>query len=607
MAPSRGAAVASGSVMVPPPPPPSPPPDHAEPGPAAPGSAQVTFAATLVDEWLRAGVTEAVVCPGSRSTPLALALAGRRELRVHVRLDERGAGFFAVGLALATGRATVICVTSGTAAAELHPAVVEAHHARVPLVVCTADRPPELQRVGAPQTIEQRGLYGTAVRWACDPGVPAPETEGTWRSLGARAVAEATVGPLGPGPVHLNLPFREPLGGEPGPLPPGRPGGAPFHRVQAETVIASRLDEVAQWPARRGVILAGAGCGPPDAVLGVAERLGWPVLADPRSGCRLAHPHVVAAADAIARATADHLRPEIVLRLGASWASKSLGSLLAGADVVMVDPWWRWEDPDRTAAVVHRADPAALLLGAAAAIDALPGAPAASPGWLSAWQTAERAAQRAIDEVLSDEGVSEPAVARGLYSHLPPGTTVVVASSMPVRDLEWFAPAVVAPPAVLANRGANGIDGVCSTALGVAAAGRGPVVALVGDLAFFHDLSALVAPAAGGHAGSCAIVVIDNGGGGIFEFLPQAGSVARETFELVFGTPQAPDVVSAAAGLGVATADVGTPHDLQGALRAAVGRPGVSVVRVRAPARTENVAVHDRIHAAVAKAVAAAS
>ena len=183
-------------------------------------SVQATFAATLVDEWVDAGVTDAVVCPGSRSTPLALALAAR--LRVHVRLDERSAGFFAIGLAMASGTPTVLCVTSGTAAAELHPAVVEAHQGRVPLIVCTADRPPELHHVGASQTIDQVGLFTTSTRWFCDPGVPEESQAASWRPLAARAVAEARDGPLGPGPVHLNLAFREPLIGSAGPLPARR-------------------------------------------------------------------------------------------------------------------------------------------------------------------------------------------------------------------------------------------------------------------------------------------------------------------------------------------------------------------------------------------------
>ncbi len=561
---------------------------------------QATFAATLVDEWVRAGVRDAVVSPGSRSAPLVLALVRREELRVHVRLDERSAGFFAIGLASATGRPVVVCVTSGTAAAELHPAVVEAHHARVPLVVCTADRPPELHGVGAPQTIDQRGIYPHLLRWAADPGVPVEETAWSWRSLGARAVAEATSGPAGPGPVHLNLAFREPFVGEPGPLPEARGGGEPAHRVVAHCGV------VHPWtpPAAKGVLVAGAGCGPPEAVLALAAHLGWPVLADARSGCRVGDDHVVAAADAIARHAPARLRPDVVVRLGASWVSKAVPAFFSGAEVVAVDPWWRWDDADRRASVVHRADPTAWL---AAALEA--DAPRTSPDWLGGWQEAERVAQEAIDAALGDARASEPLVARRIFRGVPDASTLVVSSSMPVRDVEWFARPRPAPPKVLANRGANGIDGVCSTALGVAAAGTGPVVALVGDLAFFHDLSSLVAPAEEPAAGrkSCTIVVVDNGGGGIFEFLPQAQALDRPLFERAFATRQAPDVVRAAAGLGVRTADVGTPRELEEALQAASREEtgAVTVVRVRVPSRQENVAVHDRVHAAVGDALEA--
>ena len=554
---------------------------------------QATFAATLADEWVRAGVRDAVVCPGSRSTPLALALAGNGAIRLHVRLDERGAGFFALGLAGATGRPVVVSVTSGTAAAELHPAVVEAHHGRVPLIVCTADRPPELHGVGAPQTIDQRGIYPGVLRWAADPGVPVEEAAWSWRSLGARAVAEAISGPLGPGPVHLNLAFREPLACEPGPLPEGRPAGEAAHRVVTHACAA----EGWTWPAANGVLLAGAGCGSPAGVLALAEWLGWPVLADPRSGCRVPHPHVVAAADAIARHAPAALRPDAVVRLGSPWASKAVPAFLSQAATIAVDPWWRWDDADRRAAVVHRADPEAWL----AAARRVP-RPAPSPGWLEGWQDAERVAQGAVDAALGGDCFSEPLVARRLFAEVPAGTTVVVSSSMPVRDLEWFCLPRPAPPKVLANRGANGIDGVCSTALGAAAAAAGPVLALVGDLAFFHDLSSLVAPC-GAQRMPCTIVVVDNGGGGIFEFLEQADAVDRARFERLFATPQAPDVVRAAAGLGHRTADVATLSELEEAVRAACRGEGVTVVRARVVSRQENVAVHGRVHAAVGDAL----
>ncbi len=555
---------------------------------------QATFAATLVDEWVRAGIRDAVLCPGSRSTPLALAIARREELRVHVRLDERGAGFFALGLANTTGRPVVVCVTSGTAAAELHPAVVEAQHARVPLIVCTADRPPELHGVGAPQTIDQRGIYPGVLRWAADPGVPVEETAWSWRSLGARAVLEARSGPMGPGPVHLNLAFREPLVAEPGPLPPGRDDGEPAHRVAVHAGVVGPW----RWPGANGVLLAGSGCGPRAGVLALAEHLGWPVLADPRSGCRATHEHVVAAADAIARHAPARLRPEVVVQLGASWASKALPAYLGGVETIAVDPWWRWDDADRRVSVVHRADPAAWL---AAALD-LP-APRPSSGWLEGWQDAERASQKAIDAALGDAELTEPLVARRIARDIGDDALVVVSSSMPVRDLEWFAPQRTSPLRVLANRGANGIDGVCSTALGAAASAAGPVVALVGDLAFFHDLSSLVAPV-GSTQGSCTIVVVDNGGGGIFEFLPQATILQRAEFERVFATPHRPGVLAAAAGLGIASLDACTPGELGEAVRAATSTSGVTVVRARVPSRQENVDVHERVHAAVGAALA---
>ncbi|MHB8219628.1 MAG: 2-succinyl-5-enolpyruvyl-6-hydroxy-3-cyclohexene-1-carboxylic-acid synthase [Acidimicrobiales bacterium] len=591
-------------------------------------SVQATFVATLVDEWVRSGVTDAVVCPGSRSTPLVLALAARSEIRVHVRLDERGAGFFALGLGLASGRPALVCTTSGTAAAELHPALVEAHHARVPLIACTADRPPELHGVGAPQTIDQSALFGPVTRWHCDPGVAVAEAAGTWRALAVRSVIEAGAGPLGPGPVHLNLPFRDPLVANPGPVPPGRSGGRPFSPVPdrpwATGGDVRRVAEtVAGWVGRSGMVVAGARCGPPAAVVALAERLGWPLLADPRSGCRIAHPQVVAGSDALLRAPeiGAVLLPDTVVVLGDAWTSKALAAHLvaaagAGAEVVTVDPWWRWADPDRVVTDVSRADPGAWLAAAVEALDVGPAASAPGPGgdrgWLSSWQEAERAGQRAIDLVLADDAathggrVTEPSLARRLLGAVPRGARVVVSSSMPVRDLEWYAPAMPAPPPVLANRGANGIDGVSSTAQGVAAAGPGPVVGVLGDLAFLHDVSSLVRPAGTPPVGGTTLVVVDNHGGGIFDFLPQATAVDPVVFERLFGTPQSTDVAEVARGFGVRVTDVGTPEEVDGALRAAAGPGHLTVVRVRVPGRRENVALHDRITAAVADAARAA-
>ena len=583
------------------------------------GDLQAAFAATLVDEWVRRGVAHAVVCPGSRSTPLALALADHGGLAVHVRLDERSAAFTALGVGLATGIPAVLVTTSGTAAAELHAAVVEADLARVPMVVCTADRPPELRGVGAPQTIDQHRLYGTATRWFADPGVADDGNRSTWRSLGSRAVAEAVDGPEGPGPVHLNLPFREPLLGVPGPgqVPPGRPERAPWHRVEPIGSVGpdGLADELASAATSgvRGLMVVGAGGGDPSAVMALADSLGWPVLADPRSGLRDGTGRVVAAADGLLRSeafAAGH-RPEFILRLGGPWVSKVVTTFLAsasgwGAETVGVDPWWRWADPDRSTGRVVRADPSSWCRAVADRIGA-----GAAPGtaWRHQWAAAEEAAQSAIDRALEDGtgGWSEPALARRLVAALPDGSDLVVSSSMPIRDVEAFGAPRMGHPRVLANRGANGIDGVVSTALGVELGTGRPTVALVGDLAFLHDVSALVRSRGSRVRGT--VVVADNGGGGIFSFLPPANALEPDSFETLFGTPQLPDVGRVAAGFGLPVVEIGT-HDGPDALTAALGdlsdHDGVTVVRVRLPGRSENVERHARINRMVTEAVEAA-
>jgi 2-succinyl-5-enolpyruvyl-6-hydroxy-3-cyclohexene-1-carboxylate synthase len=541
-------------------------------------SVQATFTATLVDEWKAGGVTDAVICPGSRSTPLALALAAR--LTVHVRLDERSAAFFALGLATATGRAVVICTTSGTAAAEIHAAVVEAHHGGVPLIVCTADRPPELQGVGASQTIDQIGLFTTSTRWSKAPGVPDESQRETWRPLAARALAESLHGPHGPGPVHLNLAFREPLVGEPDPLP---------ERAGPKVMVAAPSPPASPPELRGlGLIIAGAGATRnPEHLVHFAEALGWPLLADPRSGCRVEG--TIAAADAIVRATKDYA--DTVLLLGAPWLSKVLGEYVSaaagwGAKVIAVDPRRKWVDPSHVVTEFHQADPDEWL--AAVLKSATPN----EPEWLAKWQGHEVAAQAAIAEALGGT-LNEPLVARRVFEHAAAtGATLMVAASMPMRDVEWFAPATHAPPRVLANRGANGIDGVVSTALGIAASGC-RTIALLGDLSFLHDVSGLV------HLAGlpCTFVVVDNGGGGIFSFLPQASALEAPKFEQLFGTPPTADISEVARGFGLEVHEVATAQALAAAL--AASGEGPSLLRVKVPSRSENVALHDAVNQAV--------
>jgi 2-succinyl-5-enolpyruvyl-6-hydroxy-3-cyclohexene-1-carboxylate synthase len=581
---------------------------------------QAAYAATLADEWARNGVAHAVVCPGSRSAPLALALAAEPRIGVHVRLDERSAAFTALGIGLVTGMPAVMVTTSGTAAAELHAAVVEADLASVPLLVCTADRPAELHGVGAPQTIEQSELFGTALRWRHDPGVADASSRGWWRSVASRSVIEATGGPRGPGPVHLNLPFREPLVGEPalaGGAEPGRPAEQPWHLAPhsedapSDAMLAALAANGEELPGR-GLIVAGARCGERAAVLALAGALGWPVLADPGSGLRVPGEGVVTMADPLLRAAsfARSHRPEIVLRLGGAWASKAVETYLAdsarsGTRVVVVDPNGSWRDPERQAAVFLRSDPTALcraLLGRAQG-DLRGAHPQGDGGaWWHDWAAAEARALEVLGERLAS-GLDEPSLAQRLFRAMSPDANLVVASSMPIRDLVSFAAPRTAPPKVFANRGANGIDGVVSTALGIAIASEAPTVALVGDLAFLHDVSAL----AGGEqpAAPLTVVVADNRGGGIFSFLEQAALLDAPRFELLFGTPQAQDPARVAAGFGwpVDRIDADNEQQFEATLAARVASGSPSVISVRLPERAENVERHRALFAAVSSAL----
>jgi len=567
-----------------------------------PVTAAATFCATLVDEWVRAGVTDAVVAPGSRSTPVALALAADSRLRLHVHHDERSAAFLALGLGKASGRPAVLVCTSGTAAAEFHPAVVEAHQAEVPMVVCTADRPPELRDVSAPQTIDQNRLYGPAVRWFCDPGVPDAAQAETWRSLAARAVADASA-PV-PGPVHLNLPFRDPLVGDAGDLPPARSGDEPWHRAamgrptlddEAVAELALALDT------HRGVIVAGEGSGDGVAVHALADAAGWPVLADPRSDARVPVPATIAAFDALLRDerfAADHA-PAVVLRLGRPPASKVLTQWLArsGAVEVQVASTPAWVDPTHSSAWRVVADPDALCLALA---DRVRGA-SVTP-WLARWRRAEQRAQDALTDVLAAHPeVTEPGVARALVASLPDGATLVVSSSMPVRDVEWYA-APRTGVRVLANRGANGIDGVTSTAVGVALATQASTALLIGDVALLHDSNGLLGAARRGI--DLTVVVVDNDGGGIFSFLPQASELPGDRFETLFGTPHGVDLGALTAAHGIPSTDVAEADQLGATLAGTVASGGVRLVRVRTD-RDLNVKVHDELHAAVSAALSA--
>ena len=544
-----------------------------------------TFCATLLDEWIEHGVRTAVVAPGSRSTPLALALSARPELALHVLHDERSASFAALGAGLARGVPAILLCTSGTAAAHFHAAVIEAHLSGVPMLVCTADRPPELRDVGASQTIDQTKLYGQAVRWFHDPGVADLAAAHTWRSLAAHAFA-ATTGTR-PGPVHLNLPFREPLVGVAATLPPRQGVGRVSSPPELHSDPLGRHEVLDLCNGRRGVIVAGRGCGRPGAIRELAVQAGWPIIADARSGLRHMADVAIAAADHLLRnpAFAAAMQPEVVLRLGEPPASKVLTQWLGRVDApqIHIGASPSWIDPDALLAKRVEVDPSMLCRDLAAWMET-----PASSAWLDAWTTAERAAQVALDGALRDGPLTEPTVARWLATMLPERAQLVVSSSMPIRDLEWFG---IIPDgvAVYGNRGANGIDGVIATAIGVAATSLFPTAVLIGDVAFLHDSSSLTALA--GRGLDIRIVVVDNDGGGIFSFLPQATSLAPARFELLFGTPHGTDIPALARAHGLRTRTVATLDELRDALSAS----GPSVTHVRSN-RAANVAIHDLLN-----------
>jgi 2-succinyl-5-enolpyruvyl-6-hydroxy-3-cyclohexene-1-carboxylate synthase len=585
------------------------------------------FAATLVDELARCGLAEAVLAPGSRSAPLAMALwerandAGQAGLRLHVRIDERSAAFLALGLAKASRRPVALVCTSGTAAAHFHGAVIEASEAGVPLLVLTADRPPELRGTGANQTIDQIKLYGDAVRWFCEAGVPQarPGMNAYWRSLACRAWA-AAVGAGGrfPGPVHLNLPLREPLvpglpdaageGGEadgwPEPLD-GRPDGVPWTSFPGGTGGPGALE--LPWT-ERGVVICGDGCADPAALLHLAEQAGWPVLAEPSSGARAgpmslaAYPYLLDSPAFVA----GH-RPDLIVSAGRPGLSRGQLSYLKTAEgarhVVVAQGPGHWADPARGATDVA---PAVRLKGDSEGGTGRRvgggGPGAAGTRWLASWRAADAAAAAAASAIL-DAGadLSEPRLARDLAAALPDGALLWAASSLPIRDLDQQ----MAPRAglrVLASRGASGIDGMISAAAGAALAhqraGGGPAAALMGDLAFLHDAPGLfIGP--GEPRPDLVLVVANNDGGGIFSLLEQAEHGGP--FERVFGTPHGAALGSLAAAAGLPAITLERACDLGGALHGG----GIRVVEVRT-SREAGAALRRKLRAACTEAAAAA-
>jgi 2-succinyl-5-enolpyruvyl-6-hydroxy-3-cyclohexene-1-carboxylate synthase len=568
----------------------------------------------FVDELARCGMRAACTSPGSRCAPLVLTLAREERLRCYSHVDERCAGFFALGLAKSSGLPVAVACTSGTAAAELLPAAIEAREARAPLLLLTADRPPELRENGAGQAIDQLKLYGGAAKWFCEVGThDASEERVRWmRTLACRACWTALEGR--PGVVHLNFPLREPLVSDDESLPAdatGRHEGRPYVRRPPATVPDAGVDvEDGAWlrelvaGSERGVVVAGryerdTALGPAAAAFCAAA--GWPLLADPLSGARRGAA-AIAHYDALLRDagfSGSH-SPDLVLRVGDLPVSKPLRTWLAGlGDVrqVALDPESAWQDPASVLSDSLALEPAAALTGLAA--------PAADPDWLAGWRSADERAAAAILGVLDgDAELGEPAVAAELGVLLPAEATLFVASSMPVRDVETFWPVRPDPPRVLCNRGANGIDGTVSSAFGVAADGRGPVVLLIGDVALAYDIGGLLA--AGRLGLKVTVVLLDNGGGGIFDFLPvsrAAMALADDVYTRHVATPTGLDFARAAALYGLAHERVETVTAFRAALERALSPDvGSSIVEVRSD-RAANVELHGRVWRAVSESL----
>jgi 2-succinyl-5-enolpyruvyl-6-hydroxy-3-cyclohexene-1-carboxylate synthase len=533
------------------------------------------------------GLAHVAISPGSRNTPLSLAFLNEPRIQAHTVLDERSGGFFALGAAKASWMPAAVVSTSGTAAANYHPAVIEADASRTPLLVLTADRPPELRGTGANQTIDQTKLYGDAVRLFHDVGVPDAEVAAGARSLAIRAWAAAADVPAGP--VHLNFPFREPF---PTPSTPAEPAGArhvPGYRTLPPEAIARLADHLS---GRRALIVAGGphrpGFAPATAML--ATEAGIPVLADVQ--CRFPSPATIAYPDLLVGAgVTDRLGPEVVLRVGSPPVSKAIVTWLGstGAEQLYLDDG-AWREHLGTAETVFRADPASTMADLAGHVAGVPG------DWLDAWRSADEAVLEAFHATLADETFpNEPVVARAAWQAAPAGSFIYAGSSMPIRDLDSFAGPPRGDLTVLANRGASGIDGVLSAAAGAASQGQ-RVVALVGDISALHDANAL--ELIGRETLPVTIVVVNNDGGGIFSFLPQADAVEGSRFDAAFATPHGRSLTEVAAAFGVPGHPMSSPAQLEEVM----AEPGPALVEVRTD-RTENVAVHRRLRLAAEQAV----
>lgn len=530
------------------------------------------------------GLRHAVISPGSRSTPLALAFAVEPRIASHVILDERSAGFFALGIAKQDGLPAALVCTSGTATANYHPSVVEANHARVPLLVLTADRPPELRGVAAPQAIDQVNLYGSAVRMFHDVGVPSEAIAAGARSLALRAWSVSL--DAHQGPVHVNFPFRDPLAA---PIEPAGPTELRHHPGEVQLPPEALVELGERLSGRRALLVAGGRQRPGFAAAAAmfAAAADVPIVADIQ--CRFPSPSTIVHGDLLAAAGFfNEHEPEVIVRVGQIPTSRPIWSWLqeTAAEHVMIDDGG-WRDPLGMVTTAYRADPAVTLADLTGRVTPTP------PTWLPEWQAADREVALAVGRVLDTEPFpNEPAIARAVWEATPAGATLFAASSMPIRDLDSFSGSARGEIDILSNRGANGIDGLLSAAAGASASDGRRVVVLAGDLSVLHDATALGVIAR--LELPVTIVAVNNDGGGIFHFLPQAECVEPDRFEMLFGTPHAHSLSGIAEAFGVPTVAVSGDGDLRAAM---ASMTGPSLIEFHTD-RVTNVEIHHRLRAA---------
>lgn len=568
------------------------------------------YTTNFIDELVKNGVEHVVISPGSRSTPLALAFSEYEEIKEWIVIDERSAAFFALGLAKQTKRPVAILCTSGTAAANYFPAIVEAHYSRVPLVVLTADRPHELRDVGAPQAIDQLHLYGNYVKWFQEMALPeaSPEMISYVRSKASRAVYMAGEG--NPGPVHLNFPFREPLS-----LDFSLDGiweneeermnfSIPIDgkKQLSEEQLKDFIEKVSGN--KKGLIV----CGPqgdetlfPEKVTALAEKWRLPILADPLSQMRNGKHQksaIIATYDAILKneEVRKRLKPDFIIRFGAMPVSKSyLFYIKENPDIpqFIVENHSGFREPTGNVTEFIFSDPVEFCDGLLA-LDA----PVFSEQWLEDWQKMNEIAKKHLT-FRTEKEITEGGAIRVLQEVIPENSTLYVGNSMAVRDVDTFFLNDEKKLSILANRGANGIDGMVSSGVGAAAAG-GRVTLVLGDLSFFHDMNGL--HAAKHYSFNLTVLLVNNNGGGIFSFLPQANDPKH--FEALFGTPLNLDFKKAAELYEANYTAPETEETLKEALKDSYLTPGLSVIEVKTN-REENVRWHRRIWENIAEEILA--